>query len=255
MRAILTYHSIDDSGSPVSCAPDAFERHVRWLGSGRVQVTGIEDLLALPASADAVAITFDDAFANFREVAAPRLFAHGLPSTVFVVTDRVGATNAWRGRPERGIPHLPLLDWDALAGLQEQGVTLGSHGRTHADLTRLGRDAIDDELEGSAEIMERRTAIRPRVFAYPYGRVDARTAAAVGAVFRYACSTEFRTLDAPVAPASLPRIDAYYLQRPGLLESWGTPGFDRFVGRRRRLRRLRRAGDAMAGLIGLRVMR
>jgi peptidoglycan/xylan/chitin deacetylase (PgdA/CDA1 family) len=255
MRAILTYHSIDDSGSPVSCAPEAFERHVRWLGSGRVQVTGVEDLLALPAGADAVAITFDDGLVNFQTVAAPRLLAHGLPSTVFVVTDRVGGTNAWRGRPERGIPHLPLLDWDTLAALQEQGVTVGSHGRTHADLTRLARDAIDNELAGSAEIIERRMAMRPRLFAYPYGRVDARTAAAVGGAFRYGCTTELRTLAAPVVPASLPRIDAYYLQRPGLLESWGTPDFERFVGRRRRLRGLRRAGGAMAALIGLRVMR
>ena len=30
MRAILTYHSIDASGSPISCAPDAFGRHVSW---------------------------------------------------------------------------------------------------------------------------------------------------------------------------------------------------------------------------------
>ena len=39
MRAILTYHSIDESGSPISVDPDAFRRHVRWLASGRVRVT------------------------------------------------------------------------------------------------------------------------------------------------------------------------------------------------------------------------
>ena len=38
MRAILTYHSIDDSGSPISIAPADFRRHLDWLTSGRVPV-------------------------------------------------------------------------------------------------------------------------------------------------------------------------------------------------------------------------
>ena len=88
MRAILMYHSIDTSGSTVSCHPDAFDRHVRWLSSGRVAVTSIEGLLALPSSMDAVAITFDDGFVNFRDIAAPRLLANGLTSTVFVVSEQ-----------------------------------------------------------------------------------------------------------------------------------------------------------------------
>ena len=38
MRAVLTYHSIDDSGSPISVRRDAFQRHVKWLASGQVAV-------------------------------------------------------------------------------------------------------------------------------------------------------------------------------------------------------------------------
>jgi peptidoglycan/xylan/chitin deacetylase (PgdA/CDA1 family) len=246
MRAILTYHSIDPSGSPVSCDPETFDRHARWLGSGRVTVTTIEDLVALPPAADALAITFDDGFVNLKESAVPRLIAYGLPSTVFVVADSAGRTNAWNGRPDRGIPHLPLLDWDALAKLQQHGVTLGSHGRTHRDLTRLAGGAVEDELRGSIEIMERQVGNRPTLFAYPYGRADASVAAVVARSFRYGCTTEFRTLDGPVRPASLPRLDAYYLQRPGLLEAWGTPEFEQLVRWRQRLRRLRRAAGAVA---------
>jgi hypothetical protein len=137
MRAILTYHAIDATGSPVSCRPDAFERHLDWIRNGPVRATTIEDLVALPPSADAVAITFDDALVNFDDVAAPRLLDRGLPCTVFVVADRAGGTNDWGGRPARGVPRLRVLDWAALVRLQEQGIEIGSHSRTHPDLTAL----------------------------------------------------------------------------------------------------------------------
>ena len=35
-RAVLTYHSLDESRSPISLAPAVFEKHVEWLTSGRV---------------------------------------------------------------------------------------------------------------------------------------------------------------------------------------------------------------------------
>jgi hypothetical protein len=41
--------------------------------------------------------------------------------------------------------------------------------------------------------------------------------------------------------AQLPRLDAFYFQEPGLLESWGTPRFETFI-RRRHLRSI--AGSA-----------
>jgi peptidoglycan/xylan/chitin deacetylase (PgdA/CDA1 family) len=71
MRAILTYHSIDDSGSPISVAPEEFRAHVRWLGSGAVRVVPLAKLVTLPPDDDAVALTFDDAFENFSTIAAP----------------------------------------------------------------------------------------------------------------------------------------------------------------------------------------
>jgi peptidoglycan/xylan/chitin deacetylase (PgdA/CDA1 family) len=241
MRAILTYHSIDASGSPVSCHPDVFRSHVRWMASGRVRVVTLDSLVALPDSADAVAVTFDDGFVNFRDVALPLLHAHGLPSTVFVVADHTGRTNAWRGTADRGIPVLPLLDWAAIAALPERGVAIGSHGRTHRELTALGPAALDEEVAGSASVIARHTGVHPTTFAYPYGAIDRHAAAAVAAHYRYGCTTEFRVLDARARASELPRLDAYYFSRSGLFDAWGTVGFARFVSRRRQLRRVRAA--------------
>lgn len=239
MRAILTYHSIDTSGSPISCHPDAFGRHLDWLSSGRVQLMTVEELLAAPPALDAVAVTFDDAFLNFETVAAPRLVDAGVQVTLFVVTGCTGTTNVWNGRPERDVPRLPLLDWSSLRRQQEQGVALGAHSRSHPDLTLLSSAALADEIAGSADAIERNIGIRPSVFAYPYGRVTQALAAVVADTFRFACTTDFRTLDDTLVPALLPRLDMYYFQRAGRLEDWGTPRFDHYVRRRRTLRRLR----------------
>ena len=239
MRAILTYHSIDSSGSPISLSASTFDRHVRWLRSGRVRVLTVEDLLAAPPADDAVAITFDDGFANFGEMAAPRLADAGLPSTLFVVTDHVGRTNAWGGVPTQGIPHLPLLGWDALGRLSEQGVTIGAHTRTHPDLTTTDAARARDELRGSADAIERALGRRPGVFAYPFGGLNREIAALAATEFRWSCTTEFAAVGAAVLHERVPRLDAYYSQRGEVLETFGSPAFARFVRRRHWLRQIR----------------
>jgi peptidoglycan/xylan/chitin deacetylase (PgdA/CDA1 family) len=240
MRAILTYHSIDPSGSPISCHPDAFAAHVDWLASGRVSVTTIDELMALPGDADAVAVTFDDAFVNFGDLAAPRLLEHGFPVTVFVVADCAGTTNAWDDGPGRTTPQLPLLDWPALIRLQERGVTLGAHSRTHADLSRLDDGRIEEEVGGCAERIEACAGMRPAVFAYPYGHTSAASARAVQRTFRFGCTTEFSALGSADAPALLPRLDMFYFQRPKSLERWGLASFEARIRVRQLARRVKR---------------
>lgn len=247
MRAILTYHSIDTSGSPISCHPDAFARQVAWLGSGRVHVTTIDALMQLPDSVDAVAITFDDGFVNFGDEAAPRLLEHGLPVTLFVVGGLVGGTNSWDAGPRRRTPDLPLLDWPALVHLQKQGVTLGAHGMTHRSLSGLAPGEVDEEVRGSADVIEARTGRRPAVFAYPFGHHTAASTEAVARVFRWACTTEFRPIGATSEACALPRLDMGYFGRTGSLDGWGTPAFRARLGVRNSLRRIRRTAATLGG--------
>ncbi len=225
MRAILTYHSIDPSGSVISMADSVFRNHVEWLGSGAVRVTGVEELLTLDPDEDAVAITFDDGFANFASTAWPVLKEHGLPATVFVVTDRAGGTNAWSDNEDPAIPELPLLDWDSLGRLAEEGVELGSHTRTHARLPGLEAERLTDEVAGAADVLEDRAGVRPAGFAYPYGALDRAAHRMVGDTYRWACTTELGELPAAAEAHRLPRLDAYYYQTSGLLERWGSAPF------------------------------
>jgi peptidoglycan/xylan/chitin deacetylase (PgdA/CDA1 family) len=241
MRAILTYHSIDRSGSPISISPDVFEQHVRWLASGRVRVVSIDELMMLSDGDDAVALTFDDGFENFATEAWPRLTAHGLTATLFVVSRHAGGFNDWGVDRRITLPRLPLLGWEALARLAEEGVQLGAHSRTHPDLTRLHHTAAVDEIEGSADDIRQRTGRVAQAFAYPFGRVTPGIAALAGGCFRWAVTADLRWLGPTDAATGLPRLDAYYFRQPARLTAWGTWRFRTLVRGRAAGRRVQAA--------------
>ena len=225
MKAILTYHSVDDTGSVISVSPATFERHVRWLAASQVDVVPLADLVQGASSRDAVAITFDDAYTNFESDAWPRLREYGLPVTLFVPTGFVGRENTWRELPGGRMPRLPIMGWPALAKLREEGVHLGAHTRRHPDLRTLEPAAAAEEINGSFEDLARETGARARTFAYPYGFWTAGAAATVRAACDVACTTELRLLRANEDPHLLPRLDSYYLDGPGRREQFGRASF------------------------------
>lgn len=254
MRAILTYHSIDGSRSPISLDAAVFARHVAWLASGAVAVVPLQELAARAPEEDAVALTFDDGFASFAREAWPRLADAGLPATLFVVSGHAGGTNLWGGVREPGIPELPLLGWEELGRLAEQGVELGCHGRTHPDLAGLPRERVEEELAGACDDVQRETGVRPRSLAYPFGSVgDPSTSAAVDVArrrFDRACTTRLATLARRADPHLLPRLDAWYYRAPGRLEAYGGVGFRlhlRFRAAARRARELAHSFGFPAG--------
>ena len=241
MRAILTYHAIDTSGSVISITPEVFQSHVRWLAGESVVVVGIAELLALPEEVNAVAITFDDALECVATEAAPLLAEHQLPATVFVVTDHIGGDNRWAGVTDPGIPVQPVLDWDTLGRLGETGWTIGSHTRRHPHLTRCSDTELHDELTESAAIIRERLGTRPTDFAYPYGDCDPRVTAAAAQHYAHSCTTHHLPIGADTAPQLIPRLDAWYFQHPEPFRGWGTRRFRRLIAWRHALRQVRRA--------------
>jgi peptidoglycan/xylan/chitin deacetylase (PgdA/CDA1 family) len=239
MKAILTYHSIDTSGSIISVDPSALRRHLAWLRDSSVRVVGIRELLALPAEEDAAAITFDDGFENFATEAWPLLREHGYPATIYVVTGHVGGTNDWDSAGHRGLPRLPLLDWAGLAELARRGVTVASHGESHRDLRSVAPAELERELRDPVARIAAETGTQPEDFAYPYGAHDRRVMAAVGAYYATAVTTDLGPLEASPDPLRLPRIDMYYLRKPGPLQAWGSGRLRRTLLMRNRLRRVR----------------
>ncbi|MGH9947875.1 MAG: polysaccharide deacetylase family protein, partial [Pyrinomonadaceae bacterium] len=73
---ILTYHSIDESGSVISTAPETFRRQMKYLSETNWNVVSLKDLVRslvnkIPTPPKTVALTFDDGFQNFYSAAFP----------------------------------------------------------------------------------------------------------------------------------------------------------------------------------------
>ena len=225
MKAILTYHSVDDSGSVISIDEPTLRRHVKWLATSGVPVVPLDELVDVPADRDAIAITFDDGFANFGELAAPLLLAHALPVTLFVVTGSVGETNVWPAGGDVGVPVMRLLDWDELGRLAGAGVSLGAHTRTHPRLENLAAPYVEREIVESRARLRAELGVDVSTFAYPYGSVNPAARSIVSRTFTCGVTTRLATLAPSDDVALLPRLDCYYFRAPGTLESWGTPRF------------------------------
>jgi peptidoglycan/xylan/chitin deacetylase (PgdA/CDA1 family) len=164
-----------------------------------------------------------------------------VPVTVFVVTGRVGATNDWVGRPQAGIPTLPLLGWADLERLAKAGVRVEAHTQTHSRLTRVSAGALDAELAGCRDDLRARLGIESHHIAYPYGDVNDAVVTRASADYEFGHTTEFRVLRPNEAPLRLPRIDMYYFRAPGATHRWGSPAFARGLAWIRTRRRLRSA--------------
>jgi len=241
VKAIITYHSIDESGSVISIDARTFRSHVEWLARCRLPVVSVAELARLPDDASAIALTFDDGFANFGQVAWPLLRQHGLSATLFVVTECIGATNAWSVGQQPPVPHLPLLGWSELGRLASEGVTIGSHTRTHPNLKQISEQQAADEIGGAAQVLSERLGARAEIFAYPYGAFSPGSVRAVRRHHAFACTTELRGVRASDDAHELPRLDAYYFRRAGVLEAFGSARFRNYLWLRARARGLRQA--------------
>ena len=207
---ILTYHSLDTSGSVVSILPAVFREQMEWLAANRVPVAPLDRVRETPG---AVAITFDDGFRNFFEHAAPVLQQHGFPATVFTVSGFCGGSNDWPSQPRNnGIPRLELMRWNEVEQVAKAGISIGCHTATHPYLSRLSAPDLEEELHASRSAIEQRVGKPVEAFAYPYGDSTPLVREAAGRYFRVACGTRLAFLAPDSDALDLPRLDVYYFR-------------------------------------------
>jgi len=70
------------------------------------------------------------------------------------------------------IPPRLTLDWQELSkSLKEcPNISLGVHTKNHVDLTNLGEEAIDNQINQSMSDVLKNTSLEVKHFSYPYGR-------------------------------------------------------------------------------------
>src|SRR3954447_22663188 len=115
MRAVLTFHSIDDQPGPLSYSPAGLEKLLDALAEAKLPVCGLDELLG-DRNASGVALTFDDGISTVFESAMPILRDRAIPAHVFVISRWVGGDNRWPGQPANATP-FNLMDWNQLEEL------------------------------------------------------------------------------------------------------------------------------------------
>ena len=240
--AILTYHSLDDSGSVLSTPPSVFAEQMRILRESDVSVVPLgtigDALRDRNPFKPLVAITFDDGFMSVHKHGLPILLRYGLPATVFLVTDYCGKTNDWPSQPH-WVNRQPLLGWTEAREMSRAGMAFGSHTRTHSDLRMLPSHQIEEELVTSKRAIEDGLGRSVDIFAYPYGAYDERVRKISESFFSLACSTRLDFVRAGSDPLVLERLDMYYLRRPMAFRHLFSGGMDRYIRFRRIMQNLR----------------
>lgn len=188
---IVMYHGL---GGSDGVRPDDFGAQLDLLSGLRrvVPLHRLFDLLDDARSHELAAITFDDGYTDFADIAVPALRSRGLHATVFVPAGLIGKSNVW---DEGSAPSRPILDSAGLRDLDPEVVEIGGHGFSHCRMVGLGPEELERETAECRRILEAETGRQVRLFAYPYGMRDDFDAAAEAAVqaagFWLACSTSF----------------------------------------------------------------
>ncbi len=219
---ILMYHNIDNppKGARIPnlyVTPRMFRFQMWYLNTAGFRVLSIQDLVAAVEAGDTrhnmAAITFDDGYADFYKNAYPVLEHYGYPSTVYVVSKLAGDDNAWDARNENF--GKPLMDWNKIIEISGSGVQIGSHTRTHPELTRISSGEQIEEISASKKDLEERLNHPVETFCYPGGDHNEQVKEAVRkAGYCYAVTTQRGHVEKGCDPYALRRIPVKLITNP-----------------------------------------
>ena len=241
--SILTYHSIDDYGSVISTSPETFRRQMQFLKESACNVVALSEIVDdlrqdRPLAPRTVALVFDDGYKNIYATAFPILQEHSFTATVFLITGYCGRYNDWPGNSP-GIERQPLLSWPEIKEMRRFGLDFGAHTVTHPDLTNLPRQQAEREIAESKAEIETQLGNEIGLFAYPYGKHDAKVKELVQMHFHGACGTELGEVGNWSDPLLLTRIDTYYVSHQLMFSRLHTGFLARYLSLRQALRRLK----------------
>lgn len=161
---ILLYHHVDENGkkSRYSIEPAVFEQQMQWLYEHGYHTITITKLIDVVKNGGEVPerpfiITFDDGAASVYKNAFPIMQKYHFIGVFYLITGSLGSSGS--------------VDEPEVREMLEAGWEIGSHSRTHANLT-LNHALINSEMFGSRSDLEAIFNVPVNTFAYPYGRVD-----------------------------------------------------------------------------------
>ncbi len=177
---ILMYHMISPHRpgaqfNKLRVPPEQFERQLAWLHDQGWTFFTLQELMTLAPNfpEKAVALTFDDGFADNYSRALPIMKKYGAKGTLYLVIDR--HNNDWstkkKAHHDSGeLMHEPKLTDDQVHAMLASGLfELGGHTWSHANLATLDASQKSHEIETARQELESRFDTQVTSFAYPFG--------------------------------------------------------------------------------------
>jgi peptidoglycan/xylan/chitin deacetylase (PgdA/CDA1 family) len=204
---ILCMHDLGpDAQNAYSIKTADLERYIQWLDDEGFETVSARDVVAyLNGETDLpekpIVISFDDNWRSALTVARPLLDKHGFVGVAFVISSSVGAN-------ER------KLTWDDCKQLAEAGWEIGSHTKTHENLTYVKqgqapesiRAMAEDQIRGSKQTIEAETGLEVTSIALPYGNYDSFVLETIeDAGYQAALTIDRGSADEQSDPFRLPR--------------------------------------------------
>ena len=193
---ILMYHRVAPQGTHAltryRVTPEAFDEQLRYLRDTGYLSIPIEDWHAAmhahrPLSGRAILLTFDDGYQDFYDYAWPILKKYDFSALVFLVADKIGGANDWDLHfGER----IPLMNWDKINQLSENGIRFGSHTATHSMLTAVSPTEVARQAIRSRQILQSGLEKPVLSLAYPHGAEDPlvrHIAGGCGYIYGFTC--------------------------------------------------------------------
>lgn len=158
---LLMYHSIaPDAPSGMNTPPHKFEQQLAWLQKQGYVFCTVSELLTTTQK-KAIAITFDDGFANNYLHAFPLLQKYHAKATIYLA-------------PE--IADIDKLTSQQITEMQLSGlIEFGAHSLHHVNLSQAAAQQAQAEITGSKVRVEQLTGRPCLSFAYPFGRFNNET--------------------------------------------------------------------------------
>jgi peptidoglycan/xylan/chitin deacetylase (PgdA/CDA1 family) len=215
---VLMYHALSPACTAGfgrwTLSPDRFESHLGYLSQEGYRAITVAELAerrrhgALDPSARLVVLTFDDAYADFLDVAMPALERYGMTGTLFVPTAYAGGRSGWMRADGEG--DRAVLSWRELGEISRRGVEIGAHSHTHPELDTLPARAQAEEARLPKLLLEKHLGVPVNSFAYPFGLYDREVREAVAAAgYTAACTMNSWAATSGDHPLEVPRIAVF----------------------------------------------
>ncbi|GAC1318204.1 MAG: hypothetical protein NVSMB25_07320 [Thermoleophilaceae bacterium] len=202
---ILTYHRVHryateatKSVPDLTVEPAAFAGHLSALANAGYHAISQRQLFdalyrgsRLPARPFLISV--DDGYVDDVSVILPLLKRMHMVATFYVITRRFHESG--------------FVTAAQVRQLEQAGMDIGAHTRTHVTLTGLDSGALSAEVAGSRADLEGVLGHPIYWFAYPFGAFDGRVVAAVRrAGYLLAVTTRAGSRERSDAPLTLPRL-------------------------------------------------